>query len=396
VRLLRESPGFRRLWISRFVSFVGDSLALVSLILYVAGRTNEGFAVAALLLAGDLTPTLVSPWTGALADRMDMRRLMIACELLQAVAVVAIALTLRSLPVVLALVVVRSVLASTLAAASRSTVRRVVADSELETANALLGFATFGFEAVGAAIAAVLVPLIGTRGALLVDAGSFVVSALVLVGLPVLAPGGDGDRAPRQTSWHRDALDGVRGLLRDPIVRTVVIGFGAFVAFIAMDDVVLVFLARNNLHAGSTGAALLYAGAGVGLFFGFLLLARLRWMPASMFAAGLLLAAAGDLLTGLAWATFAAFAMQVVRGLGVSAVDVGSSTLLQRAVPPERLGRTFANLYGVIGFAAGVSYLASGVLLHFASARTVLVIAGAGGIVVATWTTAKLARAPAA
>ena len=297
---------------------------------------------------------------------------------------------------VLALVVARSVLASTLVPASRSTVRRVVADSDLETANALLGFATFGFEAVGAAIAAVLVPLIGTRGALLVDAGSFVASALVLVGLPVLAPGGEGDRAPRTTSWHRDALDGVRSLLRDPIVRVVVIGFGAFVAFIAMDDVVLVFLARNNLHAGSTGAALLYAGSGVGLFFGFLLLARLRWMPASMFAAGLMLAAAGDLLTGLAWATAAAFAMQIVRGLGVSAVDVGSSTLLQRTVPPERLGRTFANLYGVIGFAAGVSYLASGVLLRVASARTVLVIAGAGGIVVATWTTAKLARAPAA
>lgn len=393
--MLRESPGFRRLWISRFVSFVGDSLALVSLILYVAGRTNQGFAVAALLLAGDLTPTLVSPWTGALADRMDMRRLMVACELLQAVAVVAIALTLRSLPVVLALVVARSVLASTLVPASRSTVRRVVADSDLETANALLGFATFGFEAVGAAIAAVLVPLIGTRGALLVDAGSFVVSALVLVGLPVLTPAREGDRARRTTSWHHDALDGVRSLLRDPIVRVVVIGFGAFVAFIAMDDVVLVFLARNNLHAGSTGAALLYAGSGVGLFFGFLLVARLRWMPASMFAVGLVVAGAGDLLTGLAWATSAAFAMQVVRGLGVSAVDVGSSTLLQRTVPPERLGRTFANLYGVIGFAAGVSYLASGVLLRVASARTVLVIAGAGGIAVAAWTMAKLARAPA-
>ena len=393
--MLRESPGFRRLWISRFVSFVGDSLALVSLILYVAGRTNEGFAVAALLLAGDLTPTLVSPWTGALADRMDMRQLMVACELLQAVAVVAIALTLRSLPVVLALVVARSVLASTLVPASRSTVRRVVADSDLETANALLGFATFGFEAVGAAIAAVLVPLIGTRGALLVDAGSFVVSALVLVGLPVLTPAREGDPARRTTSWHHDALDGVRSLLRDPIVRVVVIGFGAFVAFIAMDDVVLVFLARNNLHAGSTGAALLYAGSGVGLFFGFLLVARLRWMPASMFAVGLVVAGAGDLLTGLAWATSAAFAMQVVRGLGVSAVDVGSSTLLQRTVPPERLGRTFANLYGVIGFAAGVSYLASGVLLRVASARTVLVIAGAGGIGVAAWTMAKLARAPA-
>src|SRR6267378_143939 len=105
LRLLRESAAFRRLWSSRFVSFVGDSLALVALILYVAEHTNEGFAVAGLLLAGDFAPTLLSPWTGALADRVDMRRLMITCEVLQGVAVVAMAVSLRWLGVVFVLVV---------------------------------------------------------------------------------------------------------------------------------------------------------------------------------------------------------------------------------------------------------------------------------------------------
>ena len=367
---------------------VGDSLALVALILFVASHTDDGFAVAGLLLAGDVAPTLFVPWTGALADRVDMRRLMIACEVLQAVAVVAMAFGLRSLPLVFALVFIRSVLASTFMPASRSAVPRVVGDADLEAANATLGFGTFGFEALGAAMAAALVPLIGTRGALLVDAGSFVLSALLLLGLPALAPGRHHASA-RTTSWHRDAIDGVRALLVDPIVRAVVIGFGVFVAFIGMDDVLLAFLGRNVLHSGSTGTALLYAGGGVGMFFGFLLVARLRrWAPSTLFVGGLVVAAAGNLLTGLAWATYAACAMQVVRGLGVSAVDVGHSTLLQRTVPAERLGRTFANLYGVIGVAAGTSYLAGGVLLHVASPRLLLVIGGAGGLVAATWTAA--------
>jgi hypothetical protein len=313
---------------------------------------------------------------------------MIACEVLQAVAVVAIAAALRSLPLVFALVFMRSVLASTFVPASRSAVPRVVGDADLEAANAALGFGTFGFEAVGAAMAGALVPLIGTRGALLVDAGTFVLSALLLLGLPTLAPEHD-RRATRDTSWQRDAIDGVRGLFVDPIVRAVVIGFGVFVAFIGMDDVLLVFLARDELHSGSTGTALLYTGSGVGLFVGFLVVARLRrWAPSTLFVGGLALAAAGNLLTGLAWATYAAWAMQVVRGLGVSAVDVGHSTLLQRTVPAERLGRTFANLYGVIGVAAGVSYLSGGVLLHVASPRLLLVIAGAGGLLAATWTAA--------
>jgi MFS family permease len=387
VRLLRESVAFRRLWLSRFVSFVGDSLALVALILYVAEHTNEGFAVAGLLLAGDLAPTLLAPWTGALADRIDMRRLMITCEVLQAVAVVAMGVSLRWLGVVFALVVVRSILAATIGPAARSGVSRIIDDDDLEAANAVLGFGTFGFEAVGAALAAVLVPLIGTRGALLVDAGTFVLSALVLVGLPALPPAGDGLDATGVTSWHRDAIDGVRELFADRLVRTVVIGFGLFVAFIGMDDVALAFLGRNVLHSGSTGTALLYAGAGVGLFVGFLVATKVHaWAPLTLFAGGLAVTAAGNLLTGLAWATYAACAMQVVRGLGVSAVDVGVSTLLQRRVPAERLGRTFANLFGVIGLAAGLSYLAGGVLLHVASPRVVLVIAGGGGFAAAAWT----------
>jgi MFS family permease len=377
------------LWLSRFVSFVGDSLALVALILYVAEHTDEGFAVAGLLLAGDFAPTLLAPWTGALADRVEMRRLMISCELLQAVAVVVMAVSLRRLGIVFGLVVARSILAATIEPAARSGVSRIVADDDLETANAVLGFGTFGFEAVGAALAAALVPLIGTRGALLVDAGTFVASALVLVGLPALAaPAASGDRA-ENPSWHRDALDGVRDLFADPLVRTVVVGFGLFVVFIGMDDVALAFLGRNVLHSGSTGTALLYAGSGVGLFVGFLVATRARvWTPLTLFAGGLAVSAFGNLFTGLAWATYAACAMQVVRGLGTSAVDVGVSTLLQRRVAPERLGRTFANLFGVIGLAAGTSYLAGGWLLHVASPRVVLVIAGAGGLAAAGWTAA--------
>ena len=389
LNLLRESPAFRRLWISRFISFAGDSLALVALILYVADHTNEGFAVAALLLAGDFAPTLLAPWTGALADRVDMRRLMIMCEVLQAVVVIALAASLQWLAVVFVLVVARSVLASTIGPAARSGVARIVIDADLESANALLGFGTFGFEAVGAAMAAVLVPFIGTRGALLVDAGTFVVSALVLVGLPALPPTHEMIDAARVTSWHRDALDGVRELFADPFVRTVVIGFGAFVVFIGMDDVALVFLGRDVLHSGSAGTALLYAGSGVGLFIGFLVATKARARaPLTLFAGGLAVAAAGNLLTGLAWATYVACAMQVVRGLGASAVDVGVSTLLQRRVPPERLGRTFANLFGVIGLAAGVSYIMGGFLLHAVSARVVLVIAGLGGLAAAGWTAA--------
>ncbi len=63
----------------------------------------------------------------------------------------------------------------------------------------------------------------------------------------------------------------------------------------------------------------------------------------------------GYLLSGLAWAVAAAITLRAVRGLGLAAMDVASSTLLQRTVPPGMLGRVFGNLYGAIGVAATTS-----------------------------------------
>ena len=75
---------FRLLVVARVISFVGDSLSLVALMLHVAQTTGQALAVAALLLAGDFVPALLSPLSGAVSDRFDRRRVMIVCELVQA------------------------------------------------------------------------------------------------------------------------------------------------------------------------------------------------------------------------------------------------------------------------------------------------------------------------
>ncbi len=82
------------MWLSRAISTFGDSLSLVVLLLYLAESTGEAFAVAALLLVGDLAPSLLGPLTGAVSDRLALRRVMIGCELAQAAAVLVILVTL--------------------------------------------------------------------------------------------------------------------------------------------------------------------------------------------------------------------------------------------------------------------------------------------------------------
>lgn len=73
-RPLRDNRPFRALWFARSISFLGDSLGLVTLLLYVADTTGRALAVALLLLVGDFAPALLGPFTGVLSDRFDPKR----------------------------------------------------------------------------------------------------------------------------------------------------------------------------------------------------------------------------------------------------------------------------------------------------------------------------------
>jgi MFS family permease len=390
--LLRRNPAFRRLWLARVVSFLGDAVGLVALIVHVAGDVGTGTAVALLLIAGDFTPALLSPVLGVIADRFEQRRTIIVCELGQAAAVGAIVLLTPSLPVLLVLVAFRSLLASTFQAASRSAVTELVAAEDLEAANALLGVGTHGLEAVGPALVAVLLLVLTPLGVLVVDAASFVISALLLAGLPRLAVT---STALRLGGVVLDIKDGLGHIWRHPVLRPMVLAFVVAVAFNGVDDVALIFLGASVFEAGESSSSLLYSGTGVGLLIGFAILARQRGrgLPAVVqLLVGLGVSSFGNLLTGLAPALSAALAMQIVRGAGLSLVDVGSATLVQQSVPRDVRGRVFANLYGALGLAAGLSYAVGGPILDVIGARATFVVAGAGGVAAAALAVLILVR----
>ncbi|MFI6827896.1 MFS transporter [Kribbella sp. NPDC050241] len=377
--VLREARGFRVLWVARAVSFLGDSLGLVALLLYVEASTGAALAVALLLLAGDLTPGLFGAFAGVVGDRFDLRRVMVTCDVLQGALVVVMAVTLPPLPVLLVMVAVRSVVAQVFQASSRSAVPALVRDEDLESANSTLGAGTNGLEAVGPLIAAALFLVTDVRGILLIDAATFMVSAVLLSRLPKMPPEGSGEV---KTGVFRDARDGLTYIWRTKAVRVIGIAFFATVAFNGVDDVAMVFLAKDELGAGDSAASALYAGVGIGLVVGFAVLARYarRFRMTTLILLGFAVSSLGNLVTGLAWAVWAALAMQVIRGFGIAGVDVGMNTHLQRIVPPHLRSRVFGNLYGAIGLAAGVSYVLGGLLLEHTDARVTFVAAGTGGL----------------
>src|SRR5437763_251007 len=145
-------------------------------------------------------------------------------------------------PVLLLLSAVKTLFAVLFEPAGRAVLPRLVPDHELEPANAALGIGTHGLEVAGPLLAAALLPALGIRGVLWVDVASFVLSALLLARLPRLSsvehpeePGG---------LWT-EARAGLRYLAGHRLVRTLAVGFWVVVACTGLDDVVLVFLAKD-------------------------------------------------------------------------------------------------------------------------------------------------------
>jgi len=406
--LLRDNSPFRSLWLARLLSFLGDSVGLIALLLYTAEHFGTGLAVALLMIAGDFVPSLLSPVAGAVSDRWDKRMVMVSCELVQGVVIAVIALTLPPLPLLLALVAAQSCVAAVFQPASRSAVPGLVSDGDMERANAAIGFGTNGMDSAGPLVGAALLAWLSVRDLLLIDAATFAVSAVLLLMLPGLTgrPAADPSAAGAPdaiitTAAHgprrllAEAGAGLRYLWQDKVMRVITLAFCAVVLFNGVDDVALVFLARHTLHGSNSAASLVYAGAGLGLLAGFVLIARAAPAVAMpmLILAGYAISSLGNLLTGLSFAIVAALAFQVVRGLGVAAMDVGHNTLIQRLVPADMLGRVFGNVYGAVGAAAGLSYIFGGLLLDATSPRVTFIVAGSGGIASAIVAAIVLPRA---
>ncbi len=383
--VLGRSRPFARLFSARALSLLGDGVGSLALIVHVQQDEGTGTAVGLLLLAAAL-PRLLSPLAGAVADRTDQRTVLASAELAQGVLMGVAALWLPPLPVLLVLLLGKSVAATVADPAGRSAVPALVEDSDLPAANSLLGALREGGEVLGPLIGGLVVAAGGVRAALAVDALTFLVSVPLLLRLPSVPPERD-ERNLAGAAW-----DGLRYTATHPVARVLALVF-LLVGLSAADDVAVPFLARE-LGAGPRGIGALYAALGAGLVLAYLVQAAWRRPvpPAAAFVAGIAVAGLGNVLTGMAPVLVAAVAAQTVRGVGLAVLETNLQTLAQRGVPRAMLGRVFANVYGAVNLGAAVSLLAGGVLVDATSPRTVLVLAGALGMATAVVAVTTLPR----
>jgi MFS family permease len=369
--LLRNKP-FVALCAARAVSATGDQVAAIALVLLIA-QNHPATAVGGLLLAESL-PMLLSTHASVIVDRFERRRVMIACQLGQAVIFGAVTLWLPPYAALLALLVVASLLGTLLRSATQVALHAVVPDEELMPANALLGVALWGSMILGPAIGGALAGIAGPRVALAVDTATFVISAGTLLLLPLL---------PRVVSSD-DTDSGSAGAAlryawRDPVLRALILSLTMLVAFAGVDNVAMVFLVKDTLGASSGAYGAAMTAFGIGMVGGSLLMVRHpEWRPERILLGSFTATATSTAALSVAPSMAVVYPAQVVGGAGNGMDVAAQTTLVQRRTPPGMLGRMSGALNSAVAVGFLFAYLGGGALVEATSPRTAFAVATLG------------------
>jgi MFS family permease len=385
---------FGRMLASYTVNEFGDSFAIVALAVLVYDRTGEVAPTAALFLAGKFVPALIAPFLTARLDQLAVRRTLPCLYAIEALVFVAIALIATGdfhLAPVLVLALIDGSIAVTARAITRGAIAAILQPAHLlREGNALLNIG-FAVAAVGgSALAGLMISEFGLFSALLADAATFVVIAIVLALARDL---------PRPHGEAQATLERLRSGLAfarsDPRVRLLLGGQSVALILFTLIIPIEVIYAKESLHTTSAGFGVLLASWGAGIVAGSVLYVGVRERSAATLIL-LSTAAIGLAYLGMAGAQslFAACVLSVLGGTGNGIQWVSVMTALQEATPSDYQARVVGLLESALAAMPGIGYLIGGILTAVGSPRTAYAVAGIGTLVLVVVALAALRGLP--
>ncbi len=341
---------YRRLWSATLLSNLGDGIRAAAIPLLAVTLTRNPVLIAGVAVATQLPALILGLAAGSLADRFDRRRIVITADAVRLAFLVGLVGLVAGGWVtmgVLYVVVFVSGLADVVRATAASTlVPSIVSSDQLDLANGRMVTAEIaGNEFVGPPLGgylfgvALVLPF-AVNGGTLAIAVALVASMPALIGATTTAVG-----SPPMTIRERSRISGGLQWLRRnrsfwPVPATSVV--------LAMTDsawfTLLVLYVHDLLRLASAWYGILLAVGAVGGLSGGICAARLARRVGAKITTLLCLSltAAGQLALGTTSSVFATAVVMATSSMAFAIWTVQSRTTIQRAVPPELLGRVLS------------------------------------------------------
>ncbi len=376
---------FRAIWAAHCQSVIGDQLARVALSVLVFNRTGSAVWTA-VTYALTYLPALVSGLLlSGLADRYPRRTVMVCADLVRAVLVTVMALPAVPLPLVACLLVVVQFADAPFVSAQRAVLPAVLGGGDRYEQGQRIMLITYqAGQLAGFAAAGFIVAALGPPQALLVDALTFVASAvLIRAGVRARATGAKPDPEAR-LSLRAQVGDGSRLIWRDRRLRLLV-AFGWLAGFNVVPEGLAVPLS-HEIGAGTEGVGLLLAVRPAGVIVGAYLLGRacvgqqrrLRWL--GPLAIGTTL----PYLTYLLKPNLAVALLVLAVSGACAAYQVTAGGTFVWLVPDHQRGQALGLARSGQVALQGISIVASGLIAQSIGASGAIAIAGIAGVLSAT------------
>lgn len=380
---LFASRDFRLLLVGQTTSQLGAQVSGVALpLLAVVSLHASAFDVGLLGAASTLAFALIGLPAGAWVDRVRRRPLLVASDLVRAV-------LLLSIPVAAVfgmLTMVQLLIVSLLAGVARvffdvgyrSYLPAVIGRDRVLAGNSSLEFVRASGQVAGPALGGVLVSLIGAASVVLVQAGTFAVSALCLLGIRAR------EDAPAPSARRRmraEIAEGLGVVFRSRVLRATAVASALSNFSFAMASAVnMVFLSRTlGLSPALIGVVI--AVGSVTVMVGAAFTTRLSRAVGSVRIVWLSLAVTAPLSLLGAFAQPGWWTLLIVAGIaagefGQIVYAITQVSVRQQLCPDRLLGRVNATMQVVVMGLFPVGAIVGGVLGDAIGARWTLVAAG--------------------
>jgi MFS family permease len=339
----RLGRDYLKLWLATAVSNIGDGVRITALPLLAATITRNPLAVAGLMFAGKLPWLALSLHAGAIADRVDRRRLIVGVNILRAIAMgilgIFLAGGMESIALLYGVAVLQGVGEVFSDNAAFALMPSIVPKERLEDANGRLEAAVvvtneFAGPALGGLLfaAAAAAPFI-------LDGGSFLLAGVLIASISYRSP--IVLEQPQKTRLRDDIAEGVRWLRDHTVLRNLSLIAAVTNLMLFATFSIQVLFALEVLGLSSAGFGLLLSAEAFGALFGSLLAGKLK---RSLGARGAIVLALGvAAVANIAIATSSSWvlvgAMAIATSFAGGLWNVMTNSLRQSLVPDRLLGR---------------------------------------------------------
>ena len=372
----------------------GQQFSVLALPLLAAVSLKASPLQMGLLVACETAPfLLLSLPAGVLVDRSPRRPLMVSMNLPRALALIFVPVSALLGGLRLELLYTVAFLVGSFSTffnvAYQSVLPDLVPPVILNDANSRLETSRAGAEVLGPGLAGSVISLVGSAAALWINAGTFLISALLIGRLPLSERPTLVGRPPPMLGQMREGLAFVWS---HPVIRPLMLCATTLNAAQGLLDAVLVLYLSLSLNLTPALIGLVFVGSNVGSVLGALLSGRvaahLGTGRATVLAA--LLAGAGMLIVPLAGVAGAAavpllMLARFLYGFGNLMFFVQHITLRQSQTPPALQGRMHASVRFLAGGEFPLSTLLGGALAQRFGLQTVLLLAGITGSAAWLW-----------